>query len=747
MSRKGTKKPLSNRCQREEKAASPAADTRKIPIELLGSTGTEEAPTGQSLGRWDWLLAVTLVVVVFLAYQPAWQGGFIWDDDLHLLDNPVLKPGGLAKVWVAGGYKAYWPLTYTAYWLQSRFWGLEPTGFHVVNIAVHAISALLAWRILVQLRAPGAMFAAAIFALHPVNVESVAWIAQLKGLLSLLLALVSMLLFLAHERLGGWWRWALAIGAFGLSTLAKGMLITLPVVLLAYAWWQRGRIGRQDLLRVLPYLVIGAVMAVVNIWTQHLEGSNGADVRSDGFLSRAAVAGCAVWFYLWKLIWPLDLCFIYPRWRIDGRDVLFYLPGALLAIILGLAWWRRGAWGRPIVMLIVCYTALLLPSLGFVNILFMCYSLVADHWQYPAMIVPCAALAGAAATLDRRRVGRMPTGRVLGVALLAALAVLTWRHCRRYADREMLYRTTIERNPDCWMAHGNLGFCLAGRGQVDEAIAHFQRALEIKPDYVQAHNNLGNALAGRGQVDEAIVHFRKALEAEPDCAKAHYNLGNALAGRGQVDEAVAHYRMALEVNPDDANVNNNLGFILAGRGRLDEAIAYYRKAVEIQPDYAEAHNNLAAGLAGRGHLDEAVMHYKQALAIKPDFPSAEFNLGNALAGCGQVDEAIAHYRRALAIKPDYAEAHSNLGVALARHGEVDEAIAHFRTALEIKPDYADAHCNFALVLAGRGRVDEALAHYQTALGLAAARNDKAQAEVIRARIRLCRPVAPAGYAP
>jgi Flp pilus assembly protein TadD len=734
MNRKGKKKPPdSRRC--EEKAVSPAADARKVRNDARGSVSGEVATAASSLGPKDWLLAAALVVAVCLAYQPAWQGGFLWDDDMHLLSNPVLKPGGLAKVWVPGGYINYWPLTFTAYWLQFKMWGLNPIGFHVVNIAVHAISALLLWRILVRLRLPGAMFAAAIFALHPVNVESVAWISQLKGLLSLMLALVSVLLFLAYERQGGWWRWALAIGAFALSTLAKGMVITLPLVLLACAWWQRGRIGRRDLLHVLPYLVIGAVMAGTEVWTQHLVGA-GAAVRSDGLLSRAAVAGCAVWFYFWKVIWPLDLCFIYPRWRIDDRDVLSYLPGVLLVIMLGLAWRRRGTWGRPIVMLIVCYTAMLLPALGFVNIYFMLYSLVSDHWQYAAMIVPCAVFAGGAATLCRRGLGRPPTGYVLSVALLAALAVLTWRQSRMYADPQTLYRTTIESNPACWMAHDNFGAELAGRGQVEEAIAHYRKALEIRPEDSEAEYNLANALAGRGQVGEAIAHYRKALEIKPDYAEAHSNLGVALAGRGEFDEAIAHYRKALEIKPDDVKAHNNLGNALTNRGQVNEAIAHFRKALEIKPDDVDTHNNLGLALAARGQVKEAIAHYQKALEIKPDDVKTHINFGAALAGCGQVDEAIAHFHEALEIKPGFAVAHNNLGLALAGHGQVDEAIAHYRKALEINPDYADAHINLGDALAGRGRVEEAIAHYQKALDLASARHDKALADAIRARIRL-----------
>ncbi len=337
----------------------------------------------------DWLFVVALVVAVFLVYQPAWRGGFIFDDDSHLLNNPVLKPGGLLKTWVPGTYLNYWPLTFTAYRLQFDIWGLNPLGFHLVNIALHAISALLVWRILLQLNAPGAMFAAALFALHPVNVESVAWIAQLKNILSLLLALLSVLLYLLSEERGERWCMVLSIAVFLLSTLAKGMVLTLPVVLLACAWWQRGRIGRHDLLRVLPFLLIGALMTCLEVWGQHFVGGGETMVRSDSLLSRAAVAGCAVWFYLGKLIWPVKLIPVYPRWSIDPRDVLSYLPGVLLVVILALGWWQRRGWGRPVVMLMVCYVGLLLPALGFVNIAFMQYSLVADHYQYAAMIVPC----------------------------------------------------------------------------------------------------------------------------------------------------------------------------------------------------------------------------------------------------------------------------------------------------------------------------------------------------------------------
>ncbi len=707
-----------------------------------------DVSTARPFGPKDWFFVVALLVAVILAYHPAWQGGFIWDDDLLLLNNPVLKPGGLLDAWVPGTYLNYWPLTSTAYRLQFDIWGLNPLGYHLVNIVLHAISALLVWRILLQLNAPGAMFAAALFALHPVNVESVAWISQLKNILSLLLALLSVLLYLLFEEKGKRWCMVLSIAAFLLSALSKGMVLTLPVVLLACAWWQRGRIRRQDLLRVLPFLLIGAVMACVEVWGQHLVGDGETIVRSDSLLSRAAVAGCAVWFYLGKLIWPVKLIFVYPRWSIDPRDVLSYLPGVLLVAILALGWWQRRGWGRPVVMLMVCYVGLLLPALGFVNIAFMQYSLVADHWQYAAMIVPCAVFAAVTARLGRRLWHR-PTGYALCLASLAVLAGLTWQQSRMYADVETLYRTVIAENPTCWMVHYNLAVALSDRGQIDEAIAHYRKTLEVRPDFAEAHYNLGMALAQRGQDDEAIVHYRKALQIKPGYAEFHNNLGLALASRKQIDEAITHYQKALEINPDFAEAHNNLGIALNSRGQFDEALVQFQKAMEVKSDKAEFHNNLGLALANRKQIDAAITHYQKALQIKPDYTEAYNNLGVALGGsgrleeaivqyqkaleinpnhadtlnnfglalaqCGRLDEAITQYEKAVKIRPHYAEALDNLGNALAGCGRTEEAIACYQKAVEVNPDYAEAYSNLGLALAGRGRVEEAIANYRKAL--------------------------------
>jgi Flp pilus assembly protein TadD len=586
---------------------------------------------------WDSLFALGLMLAAFMIYQPAWRGGFVWDDDAILVDNPVLRAGGLDRVWRPGFHLNYWPITYAVFGLEFRMWGLNPLGFHLVNIGLHTVSALLVWRVLVQLRLPGGKLAAAIFLVHPVNVESVAWIAQLKTVLSLMLGLLAFLLYLRHEERGGWWRYGAALALFAASALAKGTVLTLPVALLACAWWQRGRIGRRDWWRVLPFLLVAIAMAGIEVWAQRLVGA-AADVHTGNLLRRTAVAGAAVWFYLWKFIWPLNLCLIYPRWRIveDGRDVVGYLPGVLLVAVLVVAWWcRRTSAGRAALALIVAYVALLLPGLGFVKIYFMRFAAVADHYQYAAIVVPCAVAAGGWVAIGRRwggfsrRVSQI--GCVLGWGLVAVLAVLGWRQSRIFASAEALYRTMIQRNPECWIAYNNLGQVLSGRGETPQAIRQYQKAIELNPDYAEPHYNLGNIWFMRGQLEDAIRQYAMAVEIDPDYVAAHNNLGLALSGQGRADDAIVQYRKAVQINPDYAAGHYNLALALAEHGDLDEAMGHLQRALELQPNMAVAHNGLGSILARQNRLDEAIWHFQQALQIDPTYSEARDNLASVRA--------------------------------------------------------------------------------------------------------------------
>jgi len=606
--------------------------------------------------------------------------------------------------------------------------------------------------VLRRLAIPGAYLAAAIFALHPVHVESVAWITEQKNTLSAVFYLGAMLVYLRFDQAWKtslyWW----ALGLFALGLLSKTTTAALPAALLVIFWWQRGKLlARRDVLPLIPFFVLGLASGLFTAWVERkLVGAEGPEFALT-LVQRGLIAGRVIWFYLGKLFWPGELIFFYPRWHVSQAVWWQYLF-PLAAILLFLAFWRlRRRWRGPLAALLF-FVGTLFPALGFCNVYPFLFSFVADHFQYLASL-GVITLVSAAAVLLLARWGLW--GRVVGYAmcllLLATLGTLTWRQSRIYADLETLYRVTLDKNPTCWLVHYNLGVALADRQQIGDAIREFQRALAIRPDYFEAHNNLGAALVLQGRLDEAAPHYQKALEIRPDCEQAHCNLGNVLSSWGRLDEAAAHYQKALEIKSDYAFARYNFALVLARLGRLDEAIIQYRKALEINPNYAEAHNNLGDALVGKGRLDEAITHYQKALEIKPGNAQTHYNLGLALARRGQVDKAIAHYQKALEIKPDYVKAHSTLGDLLASQGNLDEAVRHylvvlrsnprdvrghvqlgkvmacqgkpqaaevyFREALHRKPSNAEACSGLAMALEQQGKIEEALRYYQESLQL------------------------------
>ncbi|MGA3181240.1 MAG: tetratricopeptide repeat protein [Verrucomicrobiota bacterium] len=658
--------------------------------------------------RRDWLWGLLLLGVTMLAYQPVWHAGFIWDDDKFLTENPVLKSAdGLYRLWFTTATPDYFPMTLSMLWVEWRLWGTHPLGYHLVNVLLHALSALLLWRVLRRLRIPGALLAAAIFALHPVNVESVAWITERKNTLAMFFFLGALLGYVKFEDTGGRRCYGLALGAFTLALLSKTAVAPLPVILLGMAWWRRGRVEWQDVRRSVPFFLVAALLGLVTVWFQYhraMGGAVGAEVvRADSFWSRLAGAGWAVWFYLYKAVLPLNLIFVYPRWQIDARNMLSYIPLALLAGGLALCWRQRGTWGKGLFFGLGYFVVMLLPILGFLNIFFMRYSLVADHWQYFAIIGPVAL--GAA-------VIRKP---VAAAALLLALGALTRHQCGMYADEETLWRTTLARNPGCWMAENNLGLLYGRSGEVEKSVEQFRKVLEIKPDFVETRNSLGVALAREGKVDEAIAQYRRSLETKPDYAEARNNLGAALAVTGDLAGAIAQYRRALEIKPDYTEARSNLGVALFTKGELEEAIAQYRQALEIKPDYAEARNNLGGALVKEGKLEEAIAQYRRALEIEPGNAEVQNNLGNALLLKGDLDGAWGCFKKTAAIKPGLVEAWCDLGNGFLQKGDLDAAIESYRQAITNNPRSAEACANLGLAFFQKGETSQAIACWQQAL--------------------------------
>jgi len=631
----------------------------------------------RDLWKQGWLKGLLLVVAVVFAYQPAWHAGFIWDDDAHVTRPELRSLDGLARIWVQlGATHQYYPLVHSVFWVEHRLWGDWPPAYHLVNILLHAFSALLLVKVLQQMEIPGAWLAAAIFALHPVQVESVAWVSELKNTLSGIFYLGAALVYLRFDEDRRRGSYALALGLFLLGLMSKTVIATLPAVLLVVFWWQRGKLTwRRDVAPLVPFFVAGVVAGMLTAWVERkFAGAQGSEYDFS-IVERILIAGRAIWFYLGKLFWPANLVFIYPRWHISGAVWWqFLFPAAAMLLLGALVWLQRQS--RAPLAALLFFVITLFPALGFFNVYPFRFSFVADHFQYLASIGPIV-LVAAGITMGFNWLGnqRAFSAPVLGGITLAVLSVLTWRQCGMYTDPETLWRTTLARNPNCWMAHNNLGLTLAGQGRLVEAIQHYQQALQLKPDYTDALNNLGVSLVIQGNLDGARACFQRAVQSHPDdpeirnylglaLTKAYHDYAISLARMGQSDEAIVQFGKVLEIRPDFADARHDLAVILLQKGRVDEAIAQFQKIQEQYPDNASAYFDLGNAYLQKGEMDEAVTNYQKALKIRPDDAPARNNLGMAFLAKGMVAEAIVQFQKALVLQPDFALARRNLNKAL-----------------------------------------------------------------------------------
>lgn len=659
----------------------------------------------------SWLLGALLVLATIFAYQQAWHAGYIWDDDVYVTGNKLLTaPNGLWRIWFSlDSPSQYFPLVYSAFRLEHALWGFDPVGYHWVNILLHAANALLVWRLLHVLRVPGAWLGAAFFALHPVQVESVAWITELKNVLMgffFLLALLAWIAFVADRPNGKWKFYGLALACYALALCSKTTACTLPAALLLVLWLQKKPIGWRRLLEAVPFLVLGLAMGLVTIWWERYhQGAQGA-VFAIGLPERILVACRAIWFYLDKLVWPAHLSFSYPRWEMSATNPLDYL-WLLLTLAAGVViYFVRRRVGRGVEVAAVFFVATLSPVLGFIMLYTFRFSFVADHYQYLASIGPLA-LAAAGITIALRNRSRWQKQAVCG-GLLLPLGILTWRECAMYANIETLWQTTISENPRSWMAY----------------------------------NNLGNALLQKGRVNEAIAQFNEALKIDPNYAVGQSNLGNALLRIGRTEESLAHIERALEIDPRNAEAENNLGNTLLQMGRMEEAATHYGKAIAIDPHYAEAYNNLGALFLQMGRFDESLANLQKALTIDPESPQAENNLGNTLLRMGRASEALAHYDKAVALAPNDVNSLNNLAWLLAtspesqvRNGAKAVQLAE-RASHLTHGQNATISATLAAAEAEAGKFPEAIKTAQRAFDLALASGQAALANLIREQIAL-----------
>ncbi len=715
--------------------------------------------------RWIIIACLVLVAATSAAYGDLRNHQFInYDDNVFVTDNPPVQ-GGLTRtglVWAFTTLKTgMWiPLTWLSFMVDSQLFGMHPGGYFLTNLLFHLANVLLLFGWLLRTtRSPGRSFlVAALFALHPLHVESVAWATERKDVLSTFFWLLTMWAYVRYAERPGSGRYLLILVCFSLGLMAKPMLVTLPGVLLLLDYWPLGRLSFKGpgaaaaspqpnpgvtLQRLIweksPLLAIAALFSMVTFYVQKEVGAV-LPLQALPIADRLANALVAYLGYLGQMFWPVRLAVLYP---LPGQHLpLWQAPAAGLALAALSLLALRQARRQPYLLVgWLWYLGALLPVIGLVQV---GVQAMADRYTY----VPCiglfiAVVWGTADLAARWRVPRffLPVG---AAVVLAALMICTWVQVGYWRDSISLYEHTLQVTRGNSIIRNNLGIALAAQGKTDQAITLYDEALRLNPDYAGAHNNLGIALAAQGKLDQAITHYEEALRLKPGYADAHNNLGLALDAQGKVDQAMAQYAEALRLNPDLGGAHNNLGLALAAQGKLDQAVSHYAEALRLNPAYAGAHNNLGLALAAQGKLDQAVAQYAEALRLNPDLAKAHNNLGLALAAQGKLDQAMAHYAEALRLNPDYAEAHNSLGLALTAQGKMDQARAHFAEALRLKPDYAEAHNNLGLSLAAQGKLDQAIAQYAEALrlnpdlaetynnlGVALAKQGKIAAAIIR----------------
>jgi tetratricopeptide (TPR) repeat protein len=677
------------------------------------------------------LLAVA--VAVLLAYQPAWHGGLLWDDDAHLTRTGLRDWSGLWRIWTdLSATPQFYPVVHTAFWAMYHAWGTETLGYHLVTIAFHAASAGLLVVFLRRHEIPGALLAATVFALHPVHVESVAWISELKNTLSGVFYLLAALAYSRFDDRRDRVSYALALTAFVAALFSKTVTASLPAALLVFFWWRRGTLRwREDVLPTLPFFAVGIGAGLLTVWLEQAQvGARGEEFDLT-VVERILIAGRAVWFYAAKIVWPVGLTFTYPRWIIDATAGWQYAFPVAAVGVFAIFWAIRRRSRAPLAAALF-FVGTLVPALGFLNVYPFRYSFVADHFQYLAslgLIVPLSAWLAREATY---RLGQRGVAMLL-VVIGSTLAVLTWRQSAQYSDAETLYRAILARNPSSFMAHNNLGERLLQGSDADLAAAvhHLEAAANLNPRAAETQTNLGVAEYRRGRLDQSERLHRAAIALNPRLAEAHYNLGNTLAAQGRHDEAVKAFEVSLGVHPDNAQALHNRSLSLIALGRVDEAIALLDRALVLDPESERIRRARGDAYLRLRRYPEAVEEYRAVLGSTSS-PEVHNNLGLALQHAGRLDEAIASFRTALSLAPESGQIWLNTARAFAAGERVEDALIAYQGALQFadRPTGAAIHHEVGRLLARAGRREEAVMHLQQAIAidpqLAGAREDLAR---------------------
>jgi tetratricopeptide (TPR) repeat protein len=679
-------------------------------------------------------IAVLLILITVAAYENVRNHEFInFDDDIYVTDNQIVKEGLTLKgiSWALGFNKSgYWqPLTWLSHMLDCELYGLNPGRHHLTNLMIHLANTLLLFWTLYRMtgRVYRSALVAVFFAVHPLNVDSVAWVAERKNLLSTFFWMLSLLSYNRYAENPKPDRYMLTLILFVLGLMVKPMLVTLPFVLLLLDFWplkrlkfgQRQEFGLEEpqvratekqhtvvsklFIEKIPFfaLSLGSVWLSISS-TQHINNMIAADtVPMTLRISNALVSYVS---YMGKMIWPLELAIYYPYpesiplWQAAGAGVLLTAATVLFVFLINRKSYLAVGW--------LWYLGTLVPVIGIVQ--GGLWPEMADRWAYVPLIGLFVMIAwGVPDALQKWQFAK-PVMTVMAIGIIGSLLIITQTQLQHWKNSKTLFEQTLKVTSDNTVAHNNLGNALLEEGKTEEALDHFMAALRIEPRHAGAQNNMGNVLMKLGRVDEATDHYLESIKIDPLKAKTHNNLAIALNEQKRIEESILHLREALQLKPNYADAYNNLGAVYRKKGKIQNAAKCYLEAIRLKPDFAEAYNNLGLLLWHEGKLKDAIYYFRKAISKNPDFKAARDNLKRAWTDRDIFNEAVAQIQAQLNRNPEDVELYLKLGDLHKEHGELNDALKQYQNALLIRPNFLAALNNVAIVHAMKGEYNKAI---------------------------------------
>lgn len=665
------------------------------------------------------LAGLIIAVATLVCYIPAMSAGAVWDDlTITFFGTEYMEhPAGLFTVWESPRMTHFFPVTFASWWLEWQLWGEDLRGYHCTNILLHVAVSLLLWRTLASLEIRGAWLIALVYAVHPVNVSTVAWIAERKNLLAMLFSLLAIRSYLHSEATGSRRSYLACIAFFGLGLLSKSQIVTLPCVLLLLAWWKQGNFGRREILRSVPLFSLSLLLGLATLWVQAERAMGEEVIAPEGLWTRIATGGWAIWFYVSKSLLPINLCMPYPRWHVDAGSFWTWIPLLAGCACLAAAWHWRRLLGKEMFVAVAYFLICLLPVLGIFKWSYLRYSFVADHYLYMAIVGLLALIISTVWRVAEGNRMLMQLATAAGCLTVVLFGAQTWRQAATYENMETWCRHTISVHPGIWVAHANLGQALRERDDLDGAERHFRLAVQYGSHIPQLYLNLGDLLIQEGRLTELHDLYREGCLKNPQSSHLRYNLAAAHLMSEDRVAARSEFLRVLKSNPDHALANEQVGVLLLEEGKSREALPLLQKAAEQEVDRADFAYNLAIALLGCQRADEAMNCLERAVAIDPQHAGAHFELGKLLRVRGKVQEATVCFRQAVAADPGHVSARYQLGRAYALQEQLPEAEIELAKTVELQPSNAEAHHDLAVVLAHQRRFPEALTHLERAAQL------------------------------